>query len=261
MEVQHALYGVTFRGKLYLAPIGNQVHNVLDVATGTGSWAIEFAQQHPESNVLGTDLSAIQPLYVPPNCRFEIDDAEDQWIFESKFDFIHGRTLLTLFKDPKRVLIQQAFDALSPGGYLELQDAAFPFQYASQDPPVDSALYKWANFAIEGGIKRERPWTTVVKYAQWMGEVGFEEIVEMNFYWPTNHWAKGQYMREVAMYYQRDLIDGLEGISLRIMETIGWSAEQTKEFLVDVKRDIRDPNIRAYMPVKVVYGRKPAKPS
>lgn len=29
-------------GKLYLAPIGDEIHNVLDVGTGTGIWAIDF---------------------------------------------------------------------------------------------------------------------------------------------------------------------------------------------------------------------------
>ena len=83
--------------KLHLAPIGPNPQNVLDVATGqklyhmsasefiltldlgTGIWAIEFgecrnlshcrtsdhilaAQQYPSARVLGTDLSAIQPL-------------------------------------------------------------------------------------------------------------------------------------------------------------------------------------------------------
>jgi methylase of polypeptide subunit release factors len=36
--------------------------NFLTIAnTGTGIWAIEFAQQYPLAQVLGTDLSAIQP--------------------------------------------------------------------------------------------------------------------------------------------------------------------------------------------------------
>jgi len=63
-------------GKLHIAPISSP-KRVLDLATGTGIWAIEFgesnsfqtrskssqhlAQEYPEANVLGTDLSPIQP--------------------------------------------------------------------------------------------------------------------------------------------------------------------------------------------------------
>jgi hypothetical protein len=33
-ELQHTLFCVTFGQKLYLAPIGPNIHNVLDIATG-----------------------------------------------------------------------------------------------------------------------------------------------------------------------------------------------------------------------------------
>ena len=40
---------------------------IVDVGTGTGIWAMDFADAHPESQVLGIDLSPIQPRFVPPN--------------------------------------------------------------------------------------------------------------------------------------------------------------------------------------------------
>jgi ubiquinone/menaquinone biosynthesis C-methylase UbiE len=57
------LYSLTFGGKLYLCPFpeGKQIHRVLDVGTGTGIWAIDFADENLEAHVLGVDLSPIQP--------------------------------------------------------------------------------------------------------------------------------------------------------------------------------------------------------
>jgi tRNA G46 methylase TrmB len=54
---------------------------VLDIATGTGIWAREFAEQNPSSYVIGSDLSAIQPETLLPNLAFTKDDAEDVWVF------------------------------------------------------------------------------------------------------------------------------------------------------------------------------------
>jgi methylase of polypeptide subunit release factors len=67
---------------------------VLDLGTGTGIWAIDFADQYPSAVVTGTDLSPIQPTWVPPNIKFEIEDFNDEWTFElDEFDYIHLRSL------------------------------------------------------------------------------------------------------------------------------------------------------------------------
>jgi hypothetical protein len=36
---------LTFGGKLYLAPIPKDIHNCLDIGTGTGLWATDFGLQ------------------------------------------------------------------------------------------------------------------------------------------------------------------------------------------------------------------------
>jgi methylase of polypeptide subunit release factors len=51
LELEHHLFFLTFGGKLALAPVGDQLHRVLDVGTGTGHWAIDFAEEHPEAEV------------------------------------------------------------------------------------------------------------------------------------------------------------------------------------------------------------------
>jgi hypothetical protein len=49
---------------------------------------IQVADSFPMSEVIATDLSPIQPTWVPPNLQFLIDDCEADWAFERKFDFI-----------------------------------------------------------------------------------------------------------------------------------------------------------------------------
>ncbi|KAF7865930.1 hypothetical protein EAF04_006094 [Stromatinia cepivora] len=255
LQIQHTLFGVTFKGKLYLAPIGENPEHVLDIATGTGVWAIEFAEQHPKSNVIGTDLSAIQPLYVPSNLRFEIDDAEDEWIFPHPFNFIHGRALISCFSDPSLV-IRSAYNSLAPAGYLELQDLCFPPQYIGA-PPTHTAFYKWSLLCTEGAAASGRPWNNALNYKRWMQDIGFEEVVEEKFFWPVNSWARGAYFKEIGGYVLRDLSNGLEGLSLKVLGGLGWKAEEVRMLVEEVRRDLYNTDIHAYLRVNVVYGRKP----
>jgi cyclopropane fatty-acyl-phospholipid synthase-like methyltransferase len=104
-------------GKLHLAPIGKSPQvkapviylsdleltvrqKVLDLGTGTGIWAIDFADQYPSAMVIGTDLSPIQPTWVPPNLKFEIEDFIDEWTFKpDEFDYIHMRSICRCVAD------------------------------------------------------------------------------------------------------------------------------------------------------------------
>jgi SAM-dependent methyltransferase len=188
-------------------------------------------------------------MSVPTNCRFEIDDAEDDWVFSEKFDYIHGRALLSCFKDPASVL-RQAYESLAPGGYLELQDGTFPLKYIG-DPPTESQLYKWSQIVTEGAAKSGRPWTNAQYYKRWMEEIGFEDVVEKHFYWPTSPWPKGKYFKQVSLYWQENLLTGIEALSLKVMGVMGWSAEDIRPFLEGVRKDVKDTSIHAYLPMYV----------
>ena len=78
-----------------------------------------MADTYPSSIVVGTDISPIQPLWIPPNCSFHIEDAQLDWTYASaSFDFVHIRAMHGSIGDwPK--LYRQAHDALVPGGLVD----------------------------------------------------------------------------------------------------------------------------------------------
>ncbi|TKA51338.1 hypothetical protein B0A55_11958, partial [Friedmanniomyces simplex] len=76
LDLQHHIFRLTFGNRLYFSPV-KEPKRALDIGTGTGLWAVEFADAHPDCEVIGIDLSPGQPTLVPPNLKFLIDDAED----------------------------------------------------------------------------------------------------------------------------------------------------------------------------------------
>jgi ubiquinone/menaquinone biosynthesis C-methylase UbiE len=66
---------------------------MLDVGTGPGHWVIEVADKYGSANVIGIDLSPIQPEDVPPNAEFRVADlTEDMYMFhDHSMDLVHSR--------------------------------------------------------------------------------------------------------------------------------------------------------------------------
>ena len=63
LDLTHQMLRITMRNKLHFAPFDAKSAKILDVGTGTGIWAIEMADDYPEAEIIGTDLSATQPSW------------------------------------------------------------------------------------------------------------------------------------------------------------------------------------------------------
>jgi len=255
LDLQHQLWLITLFDQLFMSPVKNP-HNILDIGTGTGIWAIEVANRFPSAHVVGSDLSPIQPEYVPPNCHFEVDDAEDEWNYSQRFDLIHGRALVTCFEDPL-VVIQSAFNQLTPGGYLEFQDLVLPMR-AIDNSFENTNLNRWQLTTIAAAAKMGMSWTNSANYARHFEEAGFVDVVEQHFQWPVNRWPRGEHMKTLGAYWQEDLFRGAESMSLAALTRGGgMSKAEADQLIAAAKADISDKRIHSYCPIIVVYGRKP----
>lgn len=257
LDLQHHMFSLTYNA-LHLAPLRNP-KNVLDIGTGTGIWAVDFADTYPDCQVIGTDLSPGQPSFIPPNLRFIIDDAEDEWVYPGmEFDYIHLRIMAGCFTDTKKVL-RQAWNHLAPGGFIEFQDYGLPLK--SADGTLEGThVDRWGHLLCEAARALGRPMGTdaSANYKQWLEEFGFVDIEERLFMWPINAWPKDPYMKELGRWNQVNILDGLEGFCLALLTRgLGWRKEEVDVFVAKVSNDLRDRRIHAYFPMPVIWGRKP----
>ncbi|KAL2831418.1 S-adenosyl-L-methionine-dependent methyltransferase [Aspergillus cavernicola] len=260
LDMQHEICLITMDRKLYLSPLPAEVQNVLDIGTGTGIWAIDFADQHPISSVIGTDLSPIQPSWIPPNCKFEIDDYEQPWTFSQNFDFIHGRMLAGSIGDAD-ALFKQAYDRLTPGGWFELQDFLFPVR--ADDGTMDGTPFETLNSKMLEALSLiGRDGRLADRFKKVMIDNGFENVAEVRYKWPQNGWPKDKHLKSIGLWNMVNTLDGLHGFAARLcIQVLGMSPEELEVLLAGCRKNIQNNKIHGYWTIVVAYGQKPLHPA
>ncbi len=151
LDFQHYMLRSYLRAN-YLAPI-TQPHNILDVGSGTGRWAIQLAQQFPRANVISLDIeaptdhqSAIMEAQ-PENCVFIEGNVLKGLPFQdATFDFVHQRLLMGAIPGPAWPDVARELARVTqPGGWIELVEAA----PVPSDTPALAQLRAWMRGATQ----------------------------------------------------------------------------------------------------------------
>ncbi|KAI9834988.1 MAG: hypothetical protein M1819_002711 [Sarea resinae] len=258
LDLQYTLFKRIMRGRAYFAPIQNP-KKILDLGTGTGRWPVEMADMFPNAEITGTDLSPIQPEWVPSNVHFVIDDAaEKDWLYPpSTFSYIHTRLLLGSFNDFRHI-IRTAFHHLQLGGYLESQDF-MPTLYCDDGSlPTSWPFLEWTRYVDDASMAYGRPLRIANKLKRWYEEAGFVDVQERIIKVPLGSWPKDERLKSIGILSRSNFLDGLQAMSLApFTRALGWSKNELEVYLVGVRRSLMDRSVHAYHKAFVVWGRKP----
>ncbi|GAB7348091.1 hypothetical protein MBLNU459_g6116t2 [Dothideomycetes sp. NU459] len=247
-DLAHAMYNLTI-GALYLAPIVEPTE-ILDVGTGTGIWAIDVADKHPQAQVTGTDLSPIQPDLVPPNCVFEIDDATLEWTWEENhFDFVHVREMFGSISDWD-AFAREALRCTKPGGYVEIvEHSTWP---VSDDETIgpDHFYSLWGRTVEELSAKWGKSFSVWKNSKDILERAGFVDVVEKQYKWPVNAWPDDRKLQHIGHLNHIRLQENIEGFMLRLLTTTGnWTVERSQLFLAEMRMALKNRSDHGYQPV------------
>ncbi|KAF4958164.1 hypothetical protein FSARC_11081 [Fusarium sarcochroum] len=238
MDLAHHLYSLLLEGKLHLAPINPTPQRVLDLGTGTGIWAIDFAEN-------------------PPNCTFEVDDYEDEWLYRTGFDFIHARELEGCIAD-RDLLLQRAFQHILPNGYIEIQGVNAYLE--SDDGTIEKApnAQTWMKCLREACTKFGKPADVAAEWKARMSKAGFVDVQQQVFKLPIGAWPRDPRLKELGKYQVIQELKLVDSYTPKLFEhALGWSPQDIQVLMAQVKQEMKDPAVHLYLPVYVTWGRKP----
>ncbi|KAK4448001.1 Phosphomethylethanolamine N-methyltransferase [Podospora aff. communis PSN243] len=259
-DIAHHTITLALDGALFRAPLKPDIQTALDIGTGSGIWALDFADKFPDCSVIGTDISPIQPTYVPPNLKFELEDATQEWTFpDNHFDYIHMTYLFGAIAD-WNTLLKRAYHACKPGGYVESFETTCVFKSDDGTLLEGSPMDQWGKVFVEAGRKFGRPFDVVgdniVDKA--FVEAGFEDITTWDFKCPTGGWSEDKKLKEIGSYALLALTTDLEGWVLYVWTAVmGWTKEETTAYIAHLRKQFNDKRVHAYVTYRCIYGRKP----
>ncbi|OHF04044.1 methyltransferase domain-containing protein [Colletotrichum orchidophilum] len=232
MDMAHVLMFKSIGYKLYLAPLVRE-------------------------RVIGIDLSAVQPPWVPHNVKFEIDDIESPWVGDRMYDYIFVRYMLVSIQDwPK--LVQNIYEHLNPGGWVEFQDMDGLY-YSDDGTYAEHYVTRlWNQEFVQACESIGRTARPGPQLEGWVTNAGFQNVVHKRFKAPIGPWPKDAHFKDVGMHNLCQLLNGLEGFSLRLFcGVLGRSEDEVLSMLSNVREELKRGLFHAMFDHHVVYGQKP----
>ncbi|RKK77208.1 hypothetical protein BFJ69_g6459 [Fusarium oxysporum] len=147
---------------------------------------------------------------------------------------------------------------VKPGGYVEFQETGGIILSDDGTLTPDHALSKWCNLLGETFTKLGSTSIEFDKIKAIMQEVGFVDVVDKRFKWPTNPWPRDKKHKELGTWNHYNSSNALESLTMASFSRAhGWSRDEVIMFLVDVRKDLNNPSVHAYNPICSIYGKKP----
>lgn len=254
-EMKHVMLKELLDGKLFISDLENP-QKIMDLGTGTGTWAIEVGDMFPQAVLLGTDLSPIQPTWLPPNVNFTVEDMEDEWVHSSDFDFIFLRHMISVLKDPAK-LIQTVFTHLQPGGFIEAQEIRPSVRSDDGTLPTHHPLAKFYDI-LDGALKN---YGFDIKFADNLDtvlrDVGYVNVQLTVYKLPLGYWPRSPTLKLVGYYMRTIILDFVAAMVSRPFAEAEVPHEECKRLMEEVPQALDDPNIHAYVPLYIFRAQKP----
>lgn len=119
------------------------------------------------------------------------------------------------------------------------------------------ALYRWGRLMEQAGEKRGRLINLGSNILSMQTTAGLHGVTEKVYNIPLGTWPNDEQQRQIGAHMMLSGLRGMDAFSMMLFtKVLGWTVEDTQEFVEKVKTDVSDDGMRKIMPLYVVYGKK-----
>lgn len=206
--------------------------------------------------MLGIDLSPIQPVWIPPNVKFIIDDCEEEWLNGDNFDLVHLRFMSPVLKDVPK-MCAQSYANLKPGGWIEFQELhAWPQCDDGTMLPEDhvAGFYK---LVVEAFAKLGLDIHAPCKLDKPLEAAGFTNVQCVVKKIPIGTWARDRRLRLVGHYLKLVIQDFLPALTNKPFALLGLNQVEREMWRTATFKALDDMSAHRYWNFYFWSGQKP----
>jgi hypothetical protein len=156
-----------------------------------------------------------------------------------------------------RALLISYHRTLKPGGWIEIVEMhVIPTSY-DNSLPANSQIQAFYDVLAEVGQGIGIDLAVAQKFRGMLEKAGYEDVTETVFDLPIGGWMADRRMREVGLFQQYQMTEGLHGIAFGLLTRVaGWDPLKVEAFLAAVRREMKDPAVHSMYKLYFVCGRK-----
>ena len=240
LDFQHFLLRQLLRGN-YWAPI-ERPQSILDVAAGTGRWAMELANEYPQASVVGLDVVPPPDDYLrasfqavhgkPSNYRFVQRDILTGLPFhDDSFDFVHMRLVFAAVPSDRWLpLVQELARVTRPGGWVELVEGSL-LHFTSE--ATSHAARQLQDWIVQLSVQRDIDLTRGARIAPMLEATGGIRRVR----WRRTAITLGARNGRIGVMAEKDIISVFKGIGTALIKAGVTTSIELESLLAQMENE------------------------
>ena len=240
VEFQHQIWLLTFRGSLTTPciPQDFKPKSILEIGCGSGAWAIAYALKYPEAQVTAIDVTPPSLSSPPKNLTILADNAEQDWSFDNKFDYIHVRMLTVVIRDWP-AFFRRCWEHLNPDGWIELADSSAPFRAENQAVNCENSVFLRVGFLYYQGLLHNGiDIMAAHHHTDRLKLQGFVNVYQEMIKWPTNgRWQSEERLKTMGDMICKNWSNFSRAVTLKAFRATLQMDDEKVNDLVDIMLD------------------------
>ncbi|KIM31825.1 hypothetical protein M408DRAFT_327244 [Serendipita vermifera MAFF 305830] len=247
-----------------------QTKSVLDLGSGSGVWCLDVANQFPQAQVVGIDITPNLRQTMPPNCKFEIWNINQGLApFYGQFDIVHLRFIQGIVDH--HAMTVEAVKCLKPGGLVIFLRAG---EYVTEDRTTvtpaassrmpDQSWYQRLWCLLECGSTQRGIPTEEYDHDYQQGFWDYDGIdtrkcgaafitIPMGTWVATSDPSENTRLRSIGDFWVKNLLR-VSKVLAHVMVTSGRSEKEVESLRANLEKEHHEARIRLSMVIRAIWG-------